>query len=153
MPRTRKVRPNPAGSSSITPWAAPKPSLEKRAARGRQAYYAGLAAEEAIARDYERRGCRIVEKRKRTPYGELDLIVDENGTLVFVEVKRRKHDLGSDSPITYRQWQRLEFAALHYIMASFEVTRVHPACRFDVAVVSGNGRFNIIENTRTFDEI
>jgi len=124
----------------------------RRERRGRTAYFSGLAAEESVARQYAARGGAIRARRHRTPEGELDLIVGESDVLVFVEVKKRKYDLGPDIPITHRQWQRLENAANHYMMEMFDATRVQPNCRFDVALVDGNGQVTIIENARTFDE-
>lgn len=35
-------------------------------------------------------GLRIVGRNVRSPLGELDLIADDGGILVFVEVKRRR---------------------------------------------------------------
>jgi putative endonuclease len=36
------------------------------------------------------RGCTLVERNVRTPYGEIDLVVQKNGDLlIFVEVKTR----------------------------------------------------------------
>lgn len=138
--------PNPGPSST------PCHDQERTARRGRQSYYAGVAAEETIADHYRRSGHTIIAQRKRTPYGELDLIVRNGDVTVFVEVKRRKHSLGPDSPISNRQWQRLESAALHCIVEEFEVTRVHPVCRFDVAFVGADGSYRIIENARMFGD-
>ena len=47
---------------------------------------------ERIARAYlVRRGYRLVEKNYRVPPYEIDLIVEKDDTLVFVEVKARTH--------------------------------------------------------------
>ena len=46
---------------------------------------------EALVAEYlEARGCRIVEKEWRCRFGEIDLIAEQEGTLLFVEVKLRK---------------------------------------------------------------
>jgi len=146
---------NPRGTISgavpicLNPHAS---SRQRRRQRGRSAYYSGLAAEDCVARHYATRGLQIVARRHRTPEGELDIVAVDGDVLVFVEVKKRTHDLGPDLPITRRQWQRLENAAHHYMMASSDATRVQPACRFDVAIVDGTGRVKVIENARTFDE-
>ena len=45
---------------------------------------------EALVAEYlEARGCRIVEKEWRCRFGEIDLIAEQEGTLLFVEVKLR----------------------------------------------------------------
>ena len=45
---------------------------------------------EDIAADYlTQRGCEVLERNVRTAYGEIDLIVMKENSLVFVEVKTR----------------------------------------------------------------
>ena len=58
--------------------------------RGRGAYLSGLAAEEQVARAYQKRGAKILARRHRNEGGEIDLILLEGGILVFVEVKSAK---------------------------------------------------------------
>lgn len=123
----------------------------RRARRGRQSYHAGLAAEDAAARAYLRRGLPVLARRRRTPHGEIDLVVRDGDHLVFVEVKRRKRLHGFDSPISDRQWNRLGCAALHFMLENGDVTRDQPVCRFDAALVGPDGQVQIIENARTFD--
>jgi len=46
---------------------------------------------EAYAADYLRQnGYRILTRNYRTKVGEIDLIADDHGTLVFIEVKTRR---------------------------------------------------------------
>ena len=123
----------------------------RRARRGRQAFLSGLAAEDAVARDYVRGGAQVLARRHRTPHGEIDLIAQDGDVLVFVEVKRRKRLHGFDSPISANQWNRLEYAALHYMVEYCDVTRTQPVCRFDAALVGPDGQIQIIQNARTFD--
>lgn len=113
-------------------------------------YRAGLAAEELAARHYEAGGGRILERRFRTPVGEIDLIVELPDCLVFVEVKYRKR-FGPDSPIGERQWQRLIRAAEFYMASRANVAGAGdapPACRFDAALAGPDGRLDVIENAR-----
>lgn len=49
----------------------------------------GRRAETAIALWLRLQGWRIIDRRVRTPRGEIDLIALHRGTLVFVEVKAR----------------------------------------------------------------
>lgn len=62
----------------------------------------GRAGELAAARYLRRRGYRIVDRNFRTRFGELDLVVQKRGTLVFCEVKARVWASGaSRAPPTF----------------------------------------------------
>jgi len=56
-------------------------------ARGRAAL--GARAEDLAASLLAARGYRIIERNWRRPEGELDLVADDRGVLVFVEVRSR----------------------------------------------------------------
>lgn len=46
---------------------------------------------EKVASEYlAKAGYQVLERNARTEYGEIDLIVEREGTLVFVEVKTRR---------------------------------------------------------------
>jgi putative endonuclease len=62
-----------------------------RSRRGRSAYLSGLAAEDQAARAYLKRGAELLVRRHRNAAGEIDLILRDNGILIFVEVKQRKN--------------------------------------------------------------
>jgi putative endonuclease len=49
----------------------------------------GRAGEEAALRVYARRGFRLLAQNWRCPLGEIDLVVERDGLLVFCEVKAR----------------------------------------------------------------
>ena len=67
---------------------APTDPRQRRGARGEQLAAAHL----------ERLGYRILARNNRTRCGELDLIAQHGGTLVFVEVKTRRASVGTGSP-------------------------------------------------------
>jgi len=119
---------------------------------GRGGYLSGLSAEEQAARVYERRGAVILERRHRSEAGEIDLIVREGEILVFVEVKKRRSRATAADSITERQWRRLGLAASRYMLVESDKTGPVRGCRFDAALVGGDGGIEIIENARTFDE-
>ena len=64
--------------------------------------------------------------------GELDLIMQDRETLVFVEVKFRSHcHFGMpEESVDYRKCQRLIRTAQHY-MQTYNLTDQQP-CRFDI---------------------
>ncbi|MES2414145.1 MAG: YraN family protein [Pseudomonadota bacterium] len=99
----------------------------------------GDEAEAAALAHLQKAGLKLVERNYRTPGrggGEIDLVMREpDGTLVFVEVRRRSgqsHGGAAASIGTIKQ-QRIIFAARSYL------TRLGspPPCRFDVVLVEG----------------
>jgi len=123
----------------------------RRRARGRSSNLAGLMAEDGVERRYLARGATLLERRMRTPGGELDIVAQEGDILVFVEVKRRKRLAPDESPVSAKQWQRLEMAANHYMLSHVGETGAIRGCRFDVALVGPDGTSQIIENARSFE--
>ncbi|MBM3333895.1 YraN family protein [Candidatus Sumerlaeota bacterium] len=57
----------------------------------------GQTGEEIAARFLHRKGFRILERNYRCEVGEIDLIAEDRGSVVFVEVKTRK-SLASGAP-------------------------------------------------------
>ncbi|MGF1551667.1 MAG: YraN family protein [Paracoccaceae bacterium] len=120
---------------------------EIRTRRGRANHRAGLAAEDAAAALYARRGASVLARRLRLGGGEIDLVVLDRDVLVFVEVKRRKR-LVPDSPVSERQWSRLERAATAYMVEHQRTTGAARRARFDVVLVDAEARPTVIENAR-----
>lgn len=60
------------------------------------AYSYGLEAEEIAAAHFIKKGYLLIAKRYKTNYGEIDLIVCDEKTLVFVEVKARNNPLHTE---------------------------------------------------------
>ncbi|MEQ9815290.1 MAG: YraN family protein, partial [Azospirillaceae bacterium] len=58
-------------------------------ARRRLAERRGRRAEGVAALWLRLKGYRVLDRRVRTPVGEIDLVLRRGGTLVFAEVKRR----------------------------------------------------------------
>lgn len=122
---------------------------EARKKRGAKAHRTGVMAEEGAARLLEAQGYTILERRHRTPHGEIDLIARDGAVLVFVEVKARPSRAEAAYSLTARQWARLEAAALHY---AAETDQAQADMRFDVVLVSADGICERVENARSFDE-
>lgn len=77
----------------------------------------GVRAEEAVAGFLAASGWRILERRWRGPYGEIDLVChDPHGALVGVEVKLRTSGRSGTGPesIDLRRLGRLRRSLAHY---------------------------------------
>lgn len=89
---------------------------------------------EALVAEYlEAHGCRIVEKEWRCRFGEIDLIAEQEGTLLFVEVKLRtnlRYGMPRES-VTAKKQEKLRSAALLYL----SMHGLDAPARFDVAEV------------------
>lgn len=107
-------------------------------------YHAGVAAEQCVARDYESRGRRIASRRWRGTAGEVDLIVRDGDTLIFVEVKKSSTHARAARRLDRKQMDRIYTAALEYLggQPKGQLTDV----RFDLATVDQHGTVQIIEN-------
>lgn len=112
--------------------------------RGRMAHFAGAAAEQRIAQDYERRGFAIARRRWRGAGGEIDLIVQDGNNLIFVEVKQSRNLARAAESLTHRQMQRIYRSAEEFLgtQPGGSLTEV----RFDVALLDARGDMRIIEN-------
>lgn len=107
-------------------------------------YLAGASAEQQVAAHYARKGMPVIAQRWRGRGGEIDLVAQDGDGLVFIEVKKSRSHARAAERLSLRQIQRLFDAAGEY-MAAFCAGRAVNA-RFDVALVDGVGRIEIIEN-------
>ncbi|MBC3932091.1 MAG: YraN family protein [Undibacterium curvum] len=103
----------------------------------------GDAGEAQALAHLEQAGLRLVQKNFLCPGGEIDLIMQDRETLVFVEVRSRASAsfggaLASITPAKQRKWQH---AAQVYLMG----LRSQPACRFDVIAIEA-GKITWLQN-------
>ena len=78
-------------------------------------------------------GYRILARRHRTPFGEIDLIARRGQRLAFVEVKHRRTLEAGMAALTARQAQRVVRAADHWI--SRRPALIEHERGFDVVIV------------------
>ena len=95
----------------------------------------GRRAEDLAAAHLEQAGLRIVARNWRQPEGELDVVADDGGTCVFVEVRSRTGDDHGHAleAVTPQKRARVIRAARLYLDA--ETPRAD-AYRFDVVAVT-----------------
>lgn len=97
----------------------------------------GRSAEDYARRWLEARGLRHICSNFRCRYGELDLVMQDQGCLVIVEVRyRHNDDYGGALPsVTRKKLQRIA-TAIRYLLLQQRELRELPL-RFDVLALSG----------------
>jgi putative endonuclease len=115
-----------------------------RQIKGSVSYHSGLAAEQSVAATYERAGHAVVAQRWRGAAGEIDLIVRDGAGFVFVEVKKSRSHAEAAEQLSAKQIARIFGAASEYV--SGQARGLMTDMRFDVALVDGMGRVEILEN-------
>ena len=75
------------------------------------AFRFGLSAESRAAALLVAKGYRILARRWRTPFGEVDIVARRRQVVIFVEVKARGHLDDAAEAVTDRQQRRIVAAA------------------------------------------
>jgi putative endonuclease len=96
----------------------------------------GQAGEDRAFAYLLEQGLTLVERNFRCKGGEIDLIMQERGMLIFVEVRKRADSSygGAAASVTARKQARLILAA-HVFLQRY---RMPPPCRFDVMAIDGD---------------
>lgn len=97
----------------------------------------GAQAEQAAAAFLQSRGLELLETNYRCRFGEIDLILRDNDTLVFAEVRLRSSAEfgGAAESITVTKQKKLRRTAQHYLGRLRQI----PCCRFDAVLIGNNG--------------
>jgi len=98
----------------------------------------GIAAE-SLAGDYlHRAGLVLVARNYRSPFGEIDLVMREGNTLVFVEVRYRQSSrFGTPAEtVTAPKRAKIRATAEHFLQQRREWAQ--SPCRFDILAIEGN---------------
>lgn len=103
----------------------------------------GIQAEQLACQHLQAHGLLLRDRNYHCPAGEIDLIMQDADSLVFVEVRFRKNSHfgnGAES-ITRQKRRKIIATASHYLQHS----RSRHACRFDVVSISGGRKQPDIE--------
>lgn len=108
----------------------------------------GHEAERRAENFLQQQKLRLLERNYRCRFGEIDLIMQEGDTLVFVEVRMRTNHFygGAAASITAAKQAKLIQTARHYLSRH----NADRPCRFDAILISGNLEIEWIQNA--FDE-
>ena len=123
-----------AKTDDATP-AKAAPKVKKTAAPERvAAFNTGLSAESRAAAMLLAKGYRILARRFRTPYGEIDIVARKRDLIAFVEVKARATLDEAAYAVTPRQQARISDAASAWLQAHPEHAEFE--LRFDVMMIA-----------------
>lgn len=105
---------------------------------------AGTAAEQHAANFLQQQGLRLLQRNFRCRLGEIDLIMQDAVTLVFVEVRLRSGEQfgGAASSIDARKQAKLIRAAEIYLSTLTTL----PPCRFDAVLLNRAGEIDWVKN-------
>ena len=96
----------------------------------------GSIKENLAAQYLTRQGVKILEHNFRCRQGEIDLIAEKDGYLVFVEVKYRRTGQKGDpaEAVDYRKQKKISKVAEYYC---WKKRKLNQPCRFDVICLLG----------------
>jgi putative endonuclease len=98
------------------------------------AFQTGISAESRAAAYLLAKGYRILARRFRTRFGEIDIVARRRNLLAFVEVKARATLDEAAYAITPQQRQRIIAAAQAWLMKHPEHEQFD--CRFDAILIA-----------------
>ncbi|NMD37299.1 MAG: YraN family protein [Christensenellaceae bacterium] len=107
------------------------------------AYNKGIIGENKALNYLNGLGMQHLQSRYKTRYGEIDLIMQQGDTIVFVEVKYRKKGLEGDGlyAVTKQKQNKFSLAAQQYIQEN----NLQCFVRIDVIEIIGD-KINHIQN-------
>ena len=93
----------------------------------------GAKAEQVASRYLQNHGLKLVAQNYRSRFGEIDLIMHDGATVVFVEVRLRRNSRfgGAASSIDARKQKRIVSTAQQFLAGLGHV----PPCRFDAVLL------------------
>jgi putative endonuclease len=102
----------------------------------------GRRVEETVCRYLEDQGLILIERNYRGPQGEIDLIMQDADSVVFVEIRYRRHSRfgAAVETVDRRKQSRVVATAMHFLQ-SRRALSARPA-RFDVVSVAPQAEGN-----------
>lgn len=98
-----------------------------------KAFSRGIWAERLAALALMLKGFRIMERRYKTRFGEIDLIARRGTLVLIVEVKARSSLQAAMDAVSHNNLQRIEAAADHWLARQPDRNKLH--LRFDLIAV------------------
>lgn len=94
----------------------------------------GIDAESACCEYLRKQGLKLLTRNYNGRRGELDLVMQDNDTIVFIEVRYRKNNAfgGALESITYSKQEKLRLTAEQYLQQETSLN----SGRFDVVAMA-----------------
>ncbi len=104
----------------------------------------GGAGENRAVKFLKQKGFKILKKNYKTPLGEIDIIAQDNKTIVFIEVKTRTSEAFGlpCEAVDKRKQEKYNKTATYYLQRE---KKMDAECRFDVVEIE-NDKINHILN-------
>ena len=96
----------------------------------------GQQAEDIALKFLQAKGMRLIARNYRCKLGEIDLVMQDDGALVFIEVRYRKQsDFGDGAEsVDFRKQQKIIRSADHFLQQHRQYSQ--SPCRIDVISIS-----------------
>ena len=98
----------------------------------------GSRYEDVALAHLERAGLALIERNYNCRYGEIDLIMRERDTVVFVEVRYRRGGVFGDGIDSVHAGKRAKLVRAAEVFLINHPRLADAACRFDVIAISGD---------------
>jgi putative endonuclease len=111
----------------------------------------GNQAERIAAEYLQKQGLKLLETNYRCRFGEIDLVMQDCKTLVFVEVRLRSSNTfgGAAYSINSSKQKKLVITAEHYLQQHNAASKL--ACRFDAILMDKTSAENVQWIQNAFD--
>jgi putative endonuclease len=100
---------------------------------------AGSAFEQRACMELERAGLKLLVRNYTTRYGELDLVMRDGDTVVFVEVRHRIRAGYGNAAASITAAKQAKLVQTAQLWLAAHPQHAQRACRFDVVTYDGPG--------------
>jgi putative endonuclease len=98
---------------------------------------AGAAFEQRACAELQRAGLKLLARNYTTRYGELDLVMMDRDTVVFVEVRHRLNSSRGDAAASVNAGKQVKLIKTAELWLATHSQHANRACRFDVVCYDG----------------
>lgn len=116
----------------------------------------GSAGERAVERALAARGLKPLARNASYRLGELDLVMRDGETIVFVEVRARRSDAFGDAASSVDRHKRRRLVRAAQLFLARHPALAQSPCRFDVVGLDGPAAEPVIDwirNAFTLDDL